>query len=161
MPRKLVELEVEEISLVDKAANKKKFLFLKRDKSKEEESKPITVEAMAEQVAKIILNKVNFQENTGMKKIGKKTKVKKDESLGNRIKSLLEQKGMSVEEFATAVGIEAATAESIIIGQTEPTEEVAQKNFLDIINTHGGIGFFAQSTLDFKNAIHSFYARFI
>ena len=43
---------------------------------------------------------------------------------------------------------------------TGTPEERAQQNFLDIINSTGGIGFFSQSVLDFKNAIHAFYARF-
>ena len=43
---------------------------------------------------------------------------------------------------------------------TNSPEEVAQQSFLDIINSTGGIGFFSQSVLDFKNAIHAFYARF-
>jgi len=43
---------------------------------------------------------------------------------------------------------------------TGTPEEVAQKNFIDIIVLSGGIGFFAQSVLDFKVAIREFYARF-
>jgi len=43
---------------------------------------------------------------------------------------------------------------------TGKPEEVAQKNFIDIINSSGGIGFFAQSTLDLKIAIQAFYTRF-
>ncbi len=44
---------------------------------------------------------------------------------------------------------------------TGTREEVAQKNFIDIIISMGGIGCFAQSVLDLKMAVKAFYARFI